>query len=65
MQDSFDKSEDPIHVVNVCIKCNDLSVAEQGKQIDKFQEILQSRVSNCRLMRCMLKIWARIGVREM
>lgn len=44
-QDSFDKSDDPIHVVNVCIKCDDMSLADQGKQIVKFQEILQSRVS--------------------
>eukprot|EP00794_Sanderia_malayensis_P012741 gene12741-14046_t len=41
--DSFDKSEDPIHVVNVCIKCDDVSLADQEKQQEKFGAILQSR----------------------
>ena len=43
-QGSFDKSEDPIHVVNVCIKRTDMSDADQERQMIKFQEILQSRV---------------------
>ncbi|XP_065065553.1 acetyl-CoA carboxylase-like isoform X3 [Rhopilema esculentum] len=41
--DSFDKAEDPIHVVNVCIKFSDISLANQEKQRDKFAEILQTR----------------------
>ncbi len=44
-QDSFDKGEDPIHVVNVCIKCEDVSLADQEFQREKFCTILQNSVS--------------------